>query len=71
VTEERSKRGGMTTPEGKIITDPRNDPGRRREGKEGQAEGSDLAAQRTERLAALEAQPQTVPVGKRTAEGFH
>ncbi len=44
-------------------------PGRRRE-KETKAkrEGSELAGQRTDRLAALEAQPQTVPVGKRTAE---
>jgi hypothetical protein len=32
-------------------------------------EGAELAGQRTERLAALEAQPQTVPVSKRTAEG--
>jgi hypothetical protein len=30
--------------------------------------GSELAGQRTEQLAALEAQPQTVPVGKSTAE---
>jgi len=31
-------------------------------------EGSELAGQRTDRLLALEAQAQTVPVGKRTAE---
>jgi hypothetical protein len=50
-------------------TDLRNDPRRRRE-KEAKArrEGAELAGERTERLAALEAQPQTVPVGKRTAE---
>ena len=50
-------------------TDPRNDPGRRRE-REAKArrEGAELAGQRTDRLAALEAQPQTVPAGKRTAE---
>jgi hypothetical protein len=50
-------------------TDPRNDSGRRRERKrKARREGAELAGQRTERLAALEAQPQTVPVGKRTAE---
>jgi len=50
-------------------TDARNDPGRRREREtKARREGAELAGQRTERLAALEAQPQTVPVGKRTAE---
>jgi hypothetical protein len=50
-------------------TDLRNDPGGRRE-REAKArrEDAELAGQRTERLAALEAQLQTVPVGKRTAE---
>jgi hypothetical protein len=50
-------------------TDPRNDRGRRREREtKARRERAELAGQRTERLAALEAQPQTVPVGKRTAE---
>jgi len=43
--------------------------GRRREREtKARREGSELAGQRTDRLAALEAQPQTVPVSKRTAE---
>jgi hypothetical protein len=43
--------------------------GRRREREtKARREGAELAGQRTDRLAALEAQPQTVPVGKRTAE---
>jgi hypothetical protein len=49
-------------------TDPRNFGRRREKETKARRDGAELAGQRTDRLAALEAQPQTVPVGKRTAE---